>query len=196
MQASLLKARVYKEKIVNTGTGWRVFKNQSYKPCSIDNGKRLNTYMVIGPGDEVDAATYPWGWETTDFDDTKWQPTINITKPVGLGYGTDNYWTLVPRNIPLMEESLQRIPSMRKANGIEVTTGFLSGKEQLIIPVNKTVSMLLDQTFNTVAYPELLVSKGKGAIIKQTYAEALVTTDGKKKNLHDPMNTHFELYLG
>ncbi len=80
--AFVMQGNTEKENVVNTGTGWKVFKNQSYKPCSVDNGKRMNTYMVIGPGDEVDAATYPWGWEMNNFDDTKWQPTINITKPV------------------------------------------------------------------------------------------------------------------
>ena len=183
--AFVMQGNTEKESIVNTGTGWKAFRNQSYKPCSIDNGKRMRTYMVIGPGDEVDAATYPWGWELNNFDDSKWQPTINITKPVGLGYGTDNYWTLVPRNIPFMEESLQRIPSVRRVNGIELNNGFLSGKKKLVIPANKTVNILLDQTFNTVAYPEILVSKGKGASIKQTYAEALVTPDGKKNNRND-----------
>ncbi len=183
--AFVMQGNTERENVVNTGSGWKVFKDQSYKPCSVDNGKRMNTYMVIGPGDEVDAATYPWGWEMNSFDDTNWQPTINITKPVALGYGTDNLWTLVPRNIPLMEESLQRIPSVRKATGIELNNGFLSGKQKLIIPANKTVSILLDQTFNTIAYPELWVSKGKGTIITQTYAEALFTPDGQKKNRND-----------
>lgn len=182
----VMQGNTKNEEVVNTDKTWKVFKNKSYKHCSTDNGERMKTYMVIGPGDEVDAATYPWGWEKNGYDDSKWITAINVTKPMGLGYGTDNYWTLVPRNIPLMEESLQRIPLVRKASGMVVNNnGFLNGKKPLIIPANKTVRILLDQTFNTLAYPELLVSKGKGAIIKQTYAEALFTKDGQKGNRND-----------
>ncbi len=41
------------------------------------------------------------------------------------------------------------------------------------------MSILLDQTYNTVAYPELIVSNGKGAVIRLTYAEALSNKSGK-----------------
>ncbi len=183
--AFVMQGNTEKENVVNTGRGWKVFKNDSYQPCSMDNGQRLKSYMVIGPGDQVDGGAYPWGWETEGYDDSKWVQTVPITNPVGAGYGTDNYWTLVPRNIPLMEESLQRIPAVRKANGITAHKGFLTGQEPLVIPPRQTVSLLVDQTFNTVAYPELLVSKGKGATVKQTYAEALFTKEGQKGNRHD-----------
>lgn len=183
--AFVMQGNTDTEQVVNTGTGWKVYQNLAYKPCSIDNAKRMNTYMVIGPGDDVDAANYPWEWETPSYDDSKWQSTVSITNPAPLGYGTDNFWTLVPRNIPLMEESLQRIPSVRTSAGIQVSNDFLNKKSPLVIPANKSVTILLDQTYNTVAYPEMIVSKGTGSVIKQTYAEALVTTDGQKKNRNE-----------
>lgn len=183
--AFVMQGNTEKESVVNTGSGWKAFKDSSYRPCSIDNGSRLRTYMVIGPGDEVDAAAYPWGWETVSYDDSKWSATMNIATPVGMGYGSDNYWTLVPRNIPLMEENLQRISSVRRTAGTTVDSEFLEGKSPLVIPANKTVTVLLDQTYNTVAYPELWVSKGKGSTIKLTYAEALFTKDRQKGNRND-----------
>ncbi|MEJ7911807.1 MAG: alpha-L-rhamnosidase N-terminal domain-containing protein, partial [Chitinophagaceae bacterium] len=183
--AFVMQGNTEKESVVNTGKGWKVFHNKAYTPCSIDNGRRLKTYMVIGPGDQVQAALYPWGWEKAGFNDAGWADTKSVTSPVGAGYGTDNYWTLVPRNIPLMEESLQRIPLVKRATGVEATAGFLTGKASLIIPPNKKVSILLDQTFNTVAYPEMLLSKGKGAEIRQTYAEALFDKKGVKGNRND-----------
>lgn len=173
------------EKVINTDNSWKVFKNRSYKPCSTDNGERMHTYMVIGPGDEVNATLYPWSWESLKYDDSKWLPAMQITNPIAAGYGTDNLWTLAPRNIPLMEESLQRIKSVRKITGIPLDSGFLEGKKPLIIPANKKVSILLDQTFNTVAYPELLLSGGKGSIIKITYAEALFLKDRTKGNRNE-----------
>ena len=38
----------------------------------------------------------------------------------------------------------------------------------------------MDQTFNTVAYPELTVSGGGGTSIKLTYAELLFDKNGQK----------------
>jgi hypothetical protein len=183
--AFVMQGNTERESIVNTGKGWKVFKNEAYQPCSMDNGQRLKTYMVVGPGDEVDGTAYPWGWEGENYNDSGWVQPVRVTNPVGFGYGTDNLWTLVPRNIPLMEESLQRIPAVRKATGMLFNKDFLTGKGSLVIPANNTVSILLDQTFNTVAYPELIVSKGKGATVKQTYAEALFTKDGQKGNRND-----------
>lgn len=177
--AFVLQGDTDKEKLINTDGTWKVWENKAYHPCSMDNGARLHTYMVIGPGDSVQAAQYPWQWEQTAYNDAQWLPARKLTSPVPAGYGTDNMWTLAPRNIPLMEEQLQRIPAVRRTNGIQVPEGFLQGKQSLTIPANTTVSILLDQMYNTVAYPELVVSKGRGAVIRLTYAEALSNKNGK-----------------
>jgi hypothetical protein len=177
--AFVLQGNSDQEKLVNTNNSWKVWQNKAYHPCSQDNGARLRTYMVIGPGDSVQATLYPWQWEQTNYNDEQWVPARRLTSPALMGYGTDNMWTLAPRNIPLMEETQQRINSVRRANGIQVPNGFLQGKQGLTIPANTTVSILLDQTFNTVAYPELLLSEGKGASVKLTYAEALFGKQGK-----------------
>lgn len=160
------------EKILNTNASWKVLHNKAYAPCSQDNGPRLHSYMVIGPGDRVNGAAYPWGWEQTSYNDNSWEAAKSMGGAPVAGYGTDNRWTLVPRNIPLMEESLQRIPKVARSSEA-VSDGFLSGKSSLTIAPNKTVRILLDQTFNTVEYPELLVSQGAGSSIQLTYAEAL-----------------------
>ena len=170
----LLQGDTEAEKVVNSNKSWKVYQNKAYLPCSTDNSSRLGgVYMVIGPGDQVDGALYPWGWEQLNFDDKSWATAIQIARPAPLGSGTDNLWTLTPRTIPLMEETLQRIPQVRRSIGLEVKNDFLTGKRPLVIPANKTVSILLDQTFNTTAYPELIVSGGKGSSVKMMYAEAL-----------------------
>lgn len=170
------------EKVINTNNSWKVIQNQAYTPCSTDNGARLRTYMVIGPGDQVEAAKYPFRWETPAFDDTKWPTAAVVHQASPMGYGTDNNWTLAPRNIPLMEETRQAIKRVRRSSEYTITN------EQLVlplkIPANSTVSVLFDQEFETVAYPELNVSGGKDANIKITYAEALFK-DGKKGNRNE-----------
>jgi hypothetical protein len=58
----LLQGNTEIEKSVNTNASWKVLNNEAYHPCSVDNASRLRTYMVIGPGDSVQADKYPWGW--------------------------------------------------------------------------------------------------------------------------------------
>jgi hypothetical protein len=172
--AFVLQGDGEKEKIINTDKTWKVLRDSSYLPCSLDNGARVKSYMVVGPGDQVDASKYPWGWETHAYNDDAWEKAISIGNPVNVGYGSDNLWSLQPRNIPLMFERLQRISTVRRSDGMEVGSDFLAGNQPLIIPANRKVTILLDQSYNTVAYPQLIVSKGKHASIKLSYTEALL----------------------
>ena len=169
------------ESVLNTNQSWKVLKDSSYVPCSLDNGARVKSYMVVGPGDQVDAKKYPWGWEKENYNDTAWLKASSITNPVNVGYGSDNLWSLKERNIPLMFERMQRIPSVRRSSGMDVSNQFLNGNSSLVIPANKTVSILLDQSYNTVAYPQLITSKGKNAEIKLSYTEALLVDTNSVK---------------
>ncbi|RZK41104.1 MAG: alpha-L-rhamnosidase [Pedobacter sp.] len=182
--AFLLQGDSELEKSANTNATWKVYQDKAYTPCSLDNGPRLKTYMVIGPGDHLKAKDYPWDWEKPSFDDSKWGNAEKVSFPEPLGYGTDNKWTLVPRNIPLMHETLSRFKEVRRATGMTVESSFLTGKKPLKISANKKVSILIDQSVNTLAYPELLVSGGKGSVIKITYAEALFK-NGLKGNRNE-----------
>lgn len=168
------------EQVINSDHSWKVFHDSAYLPCSTDNGERLQTYMVTGPGDQVKGLYFPWGWEQPGYDDGQWQPAGQTAHPEPAGHGTDNIWTLAPRNIPLFTETMQRIPSVRRCSGLTVKAGFLTGGQPLVIPANTTVSILLDQEQNTVGYPELIVSGGAKATIQLTYAEALFDKDHQK----------------
>ena len=184
----LLQGDTKQEEVANSNDTWKVLQNKSYTPCSMDNGRRLRTYMVIGPGDHVEGATFPWGWETPGFDDNQWMKPVVITNAVQAGYGTDNLWTLSKRTIPMMEETIQRIPLLRKADGISLPfTKFLDDNSPITIPAGKKVSLLLDQTFNTTAYPQLTISKGKGSMIRLSYAEALFD-ENRRKGHRDSIN--------
>ncbi|MDR2954431.1 MAG: family 78 glycoside hydrolase catalytic domain [Prevotella sp.] len=173
------------EQIVNTDGSWKVIQNKSYSPCSTDNGARLHAYMVIGPGDQVDASQYPWGWELLGYDDSKWLHPQGVTAPSPYTVGTDNLWHLTPRNIPLMEETMQRMQKIRKSEGVAVTDKFLEGGNPLTIPANTKATILIDQGYNTTAYPRLLVSKGKGSSIQLNYTEALLDDNMQKANRND-----------
>jgi hypothetical protein len=183
--AFLLQGDSTAEEVLNSNKTWKVLRDSAYRAVSTNMGEVLRTYYVVGPGDEVDGGRYPWGWEGAGFDESGWRSAIVVGQPVTAGYGTDNLWTLAPRSIPLMEEVEQRIPLVRRSWGWPVDSGFLRGGHSVSIPAHDSVVILLDQTFNTVAYSELVVSGGKGSVVRLTYAEALFDKKMEKGNRNE-----------
>lgn len=165
------------EEVINTGSSWKVFKDEAYTPPATAPSR-----TVVGPGDEVDGSRYPYGWETVDFNDNEWKSPKVFGKGVPNGKFTGWDWNLVPRSIPFMEYKFQRINEVERAENIMVDKDFLKGKMPLSIPANRKVKILLDQTFLTTAYPELVVSGGKSSSIEINYAEALADKNGVKGN--------------
>jgi len=172
------------EQNANTGAGWRALHNPAYAPLPPDLGK-LKTYIVVGPGDDVDGAKHPWGWETPGFDDRGWPAALALEPGQPHGTGTDVGWWLVPRTIPLPEETPQRFAAVRRSTGPTPGAGFLAGREPLTIPARTTATLLLDQGVETTAYPQLVVSGGRGGVVTLAYAEALVDAAGAKGNRDD-----------
>jgi alpha-L-rhamnosidase len=161
------------ESIVNTNSTWKVLKSRAFQRVPIDR-KTIPFYMVVGPGIRVDASKVPWGWQDAEFDDSSWKPAEALDEggPRGI-QDSHSPWMLVPPNIPPMEEKLQRIANVRRSQGVNVPSSFLQGQSPVTIPANTTATVLFDQSFETTAYPELVVSGGRGSVITITYAEAL-----------------------
>src|ERR1700739_2870521 len=92
------------------------------------------------------------GWMDAAFDDSKWNnaATLEHGRPKGIADAFG--WLLVPSQIPQMERSLQRIPVLRKADGVGVPPSFPSAKTAVTIPANTTATLLLNQTYLTNAY--------------------------------------------
>lgn len=179
--AFLLQGDTDTEAIVNTNDKWKVVQNQAYSPVPVDK-KRIPNFIVVGPGDRVDASKYPWGWQQIVYDDSGWQKPRDINRAVPRQtreYSTP--WALIPRMIPFMEDRLQRIPKIAKTDIANANDGFLKGTKDLKIPANTNGSILLDQSFLTTAYPQLLVSGGKESQITLTYAEGLFSDNRSEK---------------
>lgn len=172
------------EQVVNTNNSWQVLADSAYAPCATNMQQTLKAYYALGPGDHFTASRYPWGWQTADYNTSGWKDAIKASTAVPLGYGTDNKWTLVPRSIPLMEQTMQRLHTVRRYTGLTEAPAFINGKSPLHIAAGKKVTVLIDQSFNTLGYPELIVSKGRNATIRISYAEALFK-DGKKDNRNE-----------
>ncbi|PWK26906.1 alpha-L-rhamnosidase-like protein [Arcicella aurantiaca] len=175
------------EAVVNTNKTWKVTQNKAYKPIPVD-GAKLQTYIVVGCGEEVDASKYPFGWEKTDFDDKSWEIAKTLEAGYATGSGSGAGWYLVPRTIPQMEEIYQPLKEIRRFSNISdanMTDKWLKGTGVITIPANTKTTILLDQNFETVAYPEMTVSGGKGASIQLMYAEALIDDKRQKGNRNE-----------
>ncbi|HZS10145.1 MAG TPA: alpha-L-rhamnosidase C-terminal domain-containing protein [Blastocatellia bacterium] len=173
--AFLLQGDTEAERIVDTNTQWRCIRNTAYQPLHYTHAQ-MRGYFVAGPGDKVDGASYPWGWQQPEFDDSGWAAAQTDGRWRGAprdSRDAPNRWLLVPRNIPLMEEKPQRLAVVRQARGVSIPAGFPQQPAALSIPANTTARLLLDQSHLTTAFPELIVSGGKGAIIELGYAESL-----------------------
>jgi alpha-L-rhamnosidase len=169
---------------LNTPGTWRVVENQAYAPIQV-SGDEVGGYYVAGPTDRFEAAAYPWGWKKAGYDMSTWADTRRLGKGVGRGYMHGVSWMLVPRNIPLMESHPVRFKQVARSSGMDVSEipqDFLGGKEALVVPAGKSISLLLDQGELTLGYPVLNFNGGKGSSVKITYAESLRNPDGSKGN--------------
>lgn len=169
--AFILQGNTEKEQIINTDTSWKCIRDNSYAPLSPE---LVYSYYVAGPGEHIDQNQSAAGWKLNNFNSTDWKTAHVLFN--GLPKGVFNYtlgWMLIPRQIPQMELTTQRLSSARKSEGINLPQNFPSQKTKLTIPANAHVKIIFDQGHLTNAYPVLEFSKGKNALIAQSYAEAL-----------------------
>jgi alpha-L-rhamnosidase len=197
--------------LVNSGAGWKLLVDSAYAPIVITNATVAGYYAAV-PGEEVNGARYPWHWEDSAYDDSHWLVVgetpphrgaaaplaafdvpprsmivgrAHLRAPVGPGTGELVGWQLTPRSIPPMDETLQRLTSVRRADGVTATDGFLRVAGDLVIPAHIRASVLLDQSHTTNAYPVITTSDGAGSRVTLTYAEALVDARGNKGNRNE-----------
>ena len=165
------------DSVINTNQTWKVLANAAYAPVTTNN-------YFVGASDSVRGSLYPWGWEKTLSMDKEWANAVLLERGTPYGSSTGYSWVLTPEDIPQMEETGQRMSRVRIAEGIKVSNDWPAKTGQLLIPGNRKITLLIDQDFLTTGYPELLVSGGKGAKIKLSYAEALFK-DGRKGNRNE-----------
>ncbi len=172
---------------INTGahTPWKITVNRAYDfiPFVSDS---VGGYYAAGPGDKLDANFYPTGWQSVDFDDSSWEKAraATVEFAVGRGFLFGSTWYLVPRRIPPMQEKKERFATYIPTHSTLNPMTMIAGKGALTIPAHQKATILLDNRTHTIGYPELIVSKGKDAKIKITYAEALFFKKSKTRTAH------------
>ncbi len=169
-----------KEDVVNTDHTWKVYKGKGRQFVKPDTEFFPHT-TGVGPMEVFDASLYKWKWNTVDFNDSKWQgaKSIGNGKPESL-VNNEHFWNLIPRDIPFMEEELQRFEEIERVKGMQVSNAFVRGKSDIIVSAGTKAEILLDQRFVTTAYPEIIVSKGENSKIKIIYNEGMYNEKKEK----------------
>lgn len=173
--ALILQASDNNYQNLNTGSGnWKAIQNQAYEPIPYHH--KPGGLYAVGPGDKINGNTYPWNWQQTNYDDSHWLRAKKLQQGHGTGVMWGNPQNLIPRSIPFLTQRTERMPIVRKTDGIHVENNFLTGKAPLHIPPQTKASILIDQTYLTIGFPQLIISKGKNSKIKITYTEAFYTS--------------------
>ena len=129
------------ERVADTGPSWKCVRDAAYSPAVITSGT-VRGYWAAGPGDRVNAAAHPWGWESPEFDDSKWAPAVVVAPAAGReARDVHSRWMLVPRTIPMMEERSEKALTVRRGS--------------LTNAANSKTTVLYDQGYLTTAYPRL-----------------------------------------
>lgn len=176
----ILQGATSAESAINTNNTWLCEKDNSFAPLVF----RTRGYYVAGAGEIRNMALSPKNWQSEGFDDKNWQKA----RPVGGGvpknilgaFGTMSGWMLVPSIIPQMELKDERLAKVVSNEGITgLPIGFPAQKSEVTIPANSKVTLILDQSYLTNAYPNVEFSGGKSASITLRYAEALFKNTSK-----------------
>jgi len=179
-------------KLVNSSGGsWKCMNNLAYSAKIVEWMTDRNTIdfgLYVGnPTDSIRADKYPWGWETRDYDDSKWLPAKwcdiaggrNQQFAGGILYGGGKL--LIPRRTGILKETKVEFNTIRRTSGIEKNENFIHDKGSLVIPANQKVSILIDQANETLGYPEMVVSGGKNANIQVMYSENMIVKNHAPK---------------
>jgi len=179
-----------RESDADTDTSWEVEEEmgQSFVPV---NPADLPNYYAADPGESIDGSRYDWDWKS-DRSSGDWKAATAVGAgepgryPNGYPYGTGsglNRWLLVPDPLPPMEFAETSIGRIVRVEGASGGVGFPA-----TIAAHSRASILFDRGAMTTAYPELVVSRGKGTVLRLTYAEALVDARGQKGNRNETAN--------
>jgi alpha-L-rhamnosidase len=183
--AFLLQGDGASEAELSTPKGWMV----AIEPGRIAVPRKpggLNGYMANGPGEELNGAKYDWQWNDRADLGSAWiaaaSPMRENIYPsaarAGLGgEQVDNYWQLVPDDLPHMAYSPTDAGTVVRS---DEPGAHAFPAQPVTISANRHVHLLLDRKTLTTAYPQLTASGGKGASIRLTYSEALYDAKQQK----------------
>jgi alpha-L-rhamnosidase len=177
------------ERVVNTDSSWEVEQEKGIevlpKPAGLER-----YYYVAEPSERMDGGSLDWFWNDALRSHGKWEGAVSIGRSAierGAVVQEIN-WQLVPNPLPPMEMKLAPIGRIVRHSGVAIPAEFPEGGIE--IPGHTTVTLLIDHSQLTTAYPELTVSGGAQSTIRATYTEALVDANGEKGNRNEIAGKH------
>jgi hypothetical protein len=197
--AFLLESEAAGANSISTPDGWLVEEETGQRALPRTD-KNFSQYMASGPGEEIDASRYDWAWNDPAATGLQWLPVAApirefVTDYANKAHSTNtednNPWGLVQDLLPAMEYSATDagttvrtgVAALEKSfplSAITVPSLQSFPHSAITVPSGTHVHILLDRKTLTTAYPKLIVSGGKGARIRLTYAEALYDKDQHK----------------
>ena len=185
--AFVMRGDSSEESVADTDTSWEVEEDKGVQTLPTPPDIR-RFYYVAEPAERIDGALFDWLWNDP-ASRGKWEKAAPIGNASERGAVLqNNNWQLMPNSLPAMQMELTPVGSVVRASGIEPPANFPGAGFE--IPAHATVSLLLDQSHLTTAYPELTVSGGAKSTIRLTYAEALVDSQGVKGNRNEIAGKH------
>ena len=172
----LMQGNSKAEAVVNTDKSWKCIRNTAYGKCTTG---RVRGYYAAGATELIQTGQYPHGWAKADFDDSQWKQALEAGRAAAKGTMNYSERLLVPRSLPALEMTTERLKSVRKTEGIKKTGDFLKKPTALQIPAHTKAVLLLDQGYETTGYPHLSWTGGKETKLTLTYAETLFTRNEK-----------------
>ena len=186
--AFVLEGDTETERVVDTDKSWEVEEEKGIQTLPTPPDVR-RSYYVAEPLERIDGASFDWVWNDSALSRGKWETAASIGNAIARGAVLQNInWQLVPDSLPAMQMELTPIGRVVRASGVQLPGNFPG--TALEIPAHASVTLLLDHSHLTTAYPELTASGGAKSTIRLTYAEALV--DGRERRATEtksPTNT-------
>ena len=185
----MLQGDTAAEEIANTDKSWQV-KQEKGHGLAPTNG--VSGYYAAGPGELVDGRNSEWDWDSPHLSDSaSWHAAQTIGRAATReAQDADNNWELVQDQLPAMEHRQVEAGKPVRFEGLSAMPQFPAAP--LEIPANTHVTLLLDNGVLQTAYPELVMSNGRDAEVRLTYAEALYDAKGQKGNRNEIEGRHIE----
>jgi alpha-L-rhamnosidase len=176
--------------VANTNPSWEAALDPGHRPNSLalKSIREHYFYYAAAPGEQRLGDLYDWNWDSSLSHSPRWRPAISIGQghPCTIREGppwmlTPEGWLLMPSSLPPMEYLVIPVGQVIRNSGAQINDNF-PDSGTAVVPGHSHARLLLDRKDITNAFPELLFSGGKGAVIRLTYAEALYDSHGEKGN--------------
>ncbi len=178
--AFILQGDSEKEQFMNTNKSWKVFRDEGYFALPM-NREIVGGGYIAGATDSLVAAQHPWEWKDVNFSDGLWAQAMELGKGNHLGLDTWRCtpWKLKKRELPPMEQKIERTLEVLETKGVSSAGKGLDGQPAFTVPPNTHAEIVFDNRVLTMGFPQLQVRGGEGSKIRIQYQESLFNSDGE-----------------